>query len=312
MKALFYGALALDDIEIPDVSLKDVPGGYGVYGTLAGAIFCDIGLLSVLGSDFPRKFVKKMEKRGVNTSLLQRSKKPSFKWEARYSSDISKVVTVSREKNAFEDLDFRKIKGVRDVKAVFVSKANPATQLKLINAMPKKSIKIYETNRDYITNLRKGVLKALKKVDIFLISEDEIRYLVKEDFSIPLMVEKIMMMGPKVVILKKGEQGFVMYGKCGTMIVPAYPLAYAVDSIGAGSAMAGALTGILGCMGELSAKNLKTALILANTVASFVVEDYGTRMLEELTLTEVINRASMYLSQLPSLYDLRAESMEKK
>lgn len=312
MKSLFYGPISMDDIVLPDMSMKDMPGGYGVYGSLAGSIFCDIGLVSVLGSDFPKKFIKKMQKRGINTSLVQKSNKPCFHWEARYSSDISKVVTISRELNAFGDFDPKKLKGLSEVKAVYVSKSDPILQKKVMDAVPKKAIKIFESGKNWITNQRKDVIKAMKNADVFLVNEDEIRHLIKEDFSVPLMIERVMMLGPKVVVLKKEDQGLVMYGKYGTMIVPGYPLIYAVDSIGVGSAMAGALVGILGCMEDLNAKNLKTALILANTVASFVVEDYGTTVLEDLTLTEVINRASMYLSQLPSLYDLRAEGMEKK
>jgi sugar/nucleoside kinase (ribokinase family) len=312
MKSLFYGALALDDIDLPSLSMRDVPGGYGVYGTLAASIFCDVGLLSVLGADFPKRFLKTMEKRGVNTSLVQKSKKPSFRWEAKYSHENSKIVTINREFNSFKDFDPKKLKGLSAVKAVFVSKNDPVVQKQILDAVPKKAIKIIETERNWITNQRKDVLKAMKDVDIILINEREMRLLVKEDFSIPLMVEKLMLLGPKVVILKRGEQGLVMYGKYGTMIVPCYPLTYAVDSVGVGSSLAGALVGILGCMEELNAKNLKTALILASTVSSFVVEDYGTGVLEELTINEVINRASRYLGQLPSMYDLRSEKVERK
>ena len=312
MKSLFYGTLALDDIDLPSVSIRGIPGGSGVFGTLAASIFCDTGIVSVLGSDFPKEFLKKMEKKGVNTAVLQRSKKLSFRWGAKYSDDLSEVKTVNRELNALEDFDPSKLKKIDDVKAVFVSKNSPLSQKGVFNVVPKKAIKILESRGNWITNERTALKKVLKEVDIFFVNEEELGLLVQKDLPIPEMMERVMLLGPKIIVFKRGEHGLVMYGKYGTMIVPSYPLTYAIDPTGAGDSLAGSLVGILGCMGELNEKNMKTALVLASTVSSFVVEDYGTASLEELTLNEVINRASMYLGQLPSLADLRVEKVEKR
>ncbi|OGV92781.1 hypothetical protein A3B57_02095 [Microgenomates group bacterium RIFCSPLOWO2_01_FULL_47_10] len=305
MKAAFFGAVSLDDITLPSMCLTKTVGGSAVYGALAGNLFCRTGMISVLGADFSKNYVTFLKQKGIDTSLLQKSKKPSFRWVAEYSSDLTMVKTINREPGAFADFDAKKLKGkLKSIKALFVSKNNPIEQLAVLKAAPKDTIRIMATRSNWITNYRENLKKALAYTDLFLIHDSELKLLVGESSSLPEMIEQAMHYGPKVIVLMRGEHGLVMYGSMGTMIVPSYPLAYAVDPTGAGDVFGGSLAGGLASLGKLTPSTMRKALILASMAASFVVEDYGTKALENLTIKEVVNRTKMFLHQLPTGVDV--------
>lgn len=300
MKTLFYGMLALDDIELPHHELTGSIGGSASYGSLAASLFSPVMLASVIGNDFPKEFVAILNRKGVDTHATQQSKKPSAVWQARYSEDLSEVKTLYREYNAFEDFNPSLLKGrLSDVSVAFLSKNDPDIQSQIIDLLPKDSFVIVESRVTWISGKRHRLSEVLKKADVYFLDEEEAHLLVGRDTPVPEMIEQVMLMGPKTVVFKRGEHGLIMYGKKGIMIVPPYPLAYAVDPSGAGDVLGGAMAGVLCRLGKTGDKEVKTALLIASIVSSFVVEDYGTEALVNLTLDEVLNRTEVFLRQLP-------------
>jgi sugar/nucleoside kinase (ribokinase family) len=181
------------------------------------------------------------------------------------------------------------------------------TQLKVLRQIPKKTIKIVSSMGIFIVQDKDGVLDVFKKSDIVLLSEKEARLLTQDESTIPEIIERVMISGPKVVILKSGKHGFTMYGRMGTLIVPSYPLAFAVDPTGAGDALGGALAGALAQFNRFDRGSVTTAAVLASIVASFTVEGLGTQSLEDLTVEEVYNRTTVFMGQLPNSDSLRVD-----
>lgn len=313
MSSAFFGTMGLDTIKFPSTELHDELGGSGVYGAMASSMYCKTYLLSAVGSDFPKRFLNSLGKRGIDLSLLQFSKKPSFKWSVKYSGDLRQARTINREMNSFEDFDVSLLKGkLGDVKAVFASKNDPQDQLAIFRETKKTAIQIMETRSHWITNEREDLLKVLELTDVFMVHDDELKLLTGEGLALPEMIEMVMSYGPRVVILMRGEHGVVMYGRLGTMVVPSYPLAFAVDPTGAGDVFGGTLAGVLGCIGKLTPSSMKKALILAGTMSSFVVEDFGISPLLDLEVSQVLNRTKMFLNQLPTGLDMHFEVLKKK
>jgi sugar/nucleoside kinase (ribokinase family) len=305
MKSALFGSLSLDQINLPGTETMNLVGGSALYASLASSLFCETGILGVLGNDYPKEPLALLEKKGIDTTLLQHSKKPSFRWSADYSADLSQALTTNRSFNSFADFDVSLLKGkMSEVKAIYVGKNDPTTQKALFDLTQKKAIQIMSTRANWITNRREDLEKALASADIFLLHDRELKLLVGPNLSLPEMIEKAMTLGPKVIVLMRDEHGLVMYGKMGNMVVPSYPMAFAVDPTGAGDAFGGALTGVLGCLGKLTPTTMRKALVLASIVASYVVEDYGTASLENLTVSQVRNRATLFLAQLPTSVDI--------
>ena len=300
MKSFICPTLAIDDITLPDTVLTKVVGGSSTYAALASSLFAPTVLGSIVGNDFPEKYLTFLAKRGVDTRGVQHSKKPSFHWVAKYSDDLHDVKTIKNELNAFEDFRVPPLKKyTKGCYSAFISNIDPDIQLKILKLLPKKTITIIDSMDLWMIEKLPALKKAIKLADIFMVSEPEAEVLVQEKLPLPSLIERLMLLGPKVVIYKRGEHGIAMYGKMGTLIVPSYPLTFAVDPSGAGDALGGAIAGVLSRLGRFDRQSMASAMVLGSIIASFTVEGYGTEGLEQVILPEVINRAKVFLSQLP-------------
>ncbi|MFC1653293.1 PfkB family carbohydrate kinase [Patescibacteria group bacterium] len=300
MKSFICPTMAVDKIHFKEHCLNNVVGGSATYAALASSIFCETALSSIVGNDFPLDYLDLLESKGVDISGVYKSKRKSFHWEARYSADLGKVTTIKNEMNAFEDYDAKKVKPLsKDSFAAFVSNIDPEIQGKIVKNLPKNTIKILDSMELWMIEKRDHLIKVLEDVDVFTISEGEAKFLVGKDLPLPEMIETLMLLGPKVIVYKKGEHGLSVYGKLGNFIVPSYPLVYAVDPTGAGDVLGGAIAGVLSALGRFDMRSMRTAALLGSILASYTVEAYGTEILESITKEEVLNRTSMFLTQLP-------------
>lgn len=306
MKTLVCGGIAIDNIKLPNMTLCNVVGGSAVYASIASSLFSKTILAGIAGCDFPDTFLKKLEKRGIDTSFVEKNKKPSLRWEAIYSKDLSKITVTRQQMNAFED--FRSTSKLEEVftkcKVVFLSNLDPTIQLEIIKKIPSGVIKMLDSMDLWIVEKREKLKKILPLVDIFLIDEKEASLFIEEDEPPLMIVDKIMSMGPKIVIFKKGEYGLSMYGKMGTISIPSYPLTHVVDPSGAGDALGGAIAGVITKLGRFDKESVTTALFIGSVIASFVVEGYTTERLYTLSLEEVANRSKIFLKQLPNYTNL--------
>lgn len=301
MKSLILGTFNIDDITLPKQILKEVVGGAASYAGLASALFTRTAVAGMAGCDFPQDFVDKLIAKGIEVSNIQKSDKPSFRWKAMYSNDLNDLETTYQAMNASIDLDADKVgEVIGSTKVVFFSNLDPDLQLKMIEHAPAHVIKLLDSMDLWIVEKRDVLKRVLKKVDIYFVSEQEAKLLIGKSLPIQEMVSEIMRLGPKVVVIKKGRHGISMYGALGTMSIPSYPLSHVIDPSGAGDSLGGATAGALAQLGTFDFESVATALFMGSVVSSFVIEGYTLDPLLSLTIDEVLNRADLYLKQLPS------------
>lgn len=303
MKSLVLGTFAIDDITLPNLQLTKVVGGAASYASLASSLFANTGVGGVAGKDFPVDFINTLKEKNIDISNIQHSELPSFRWKALYSADLNNLETTYQSMNAARNLDINLInEGTsKTTKAVFFSNLDPNYQLQMVEKVPKHVMKLLDSMDLWIVEKREILKKVLKHIDIYFVSEEEARLLLGKSLPIHEVVDEIMRLGPRVVVIKKGRHGLSMYGELGTLSIPSYPLAHAVDPSGAGDSLGGAVTGALARLGKFDFNSVATALFLGSVVASFVVEGYTMDPLITLSLDEVLNRADTYLKQLPSV-----------
>jgi len=302
MKSLILGTFAIDDISLPKQNLKEVVGGAASYAALASSIFTNTSVGGVAGKDFPQEFIEKLINKNINVDNIQISPKPSFRWKALYSNDLVDLQTTYQSMNAAEDFDVSKIDAspISTANTVFFSNLDPTIQLKMINRIPDHVIKLLDSMDLWIVEKREILKRVLTKVDIYFVSVQEAKLLVGRSLPTKELVNEIMQMGPKVVVIKKGHNGMTMFGAFGTLSIPSYPMVNVIDPSGAGDSLGGATAGVLAKLGTFDFESVATALFMGSVVSSFVVEGYTLDPLLSLTMEEVMNRAEMYLKQLPS------------
>lgn len=301
MKSLILGTFNIDDISLPGQLLKETVGGAASYAGLASSLFTRTAVAGMAGKDFPLEFIDKLISKGIDVSNIQKSDKPSFRWKAMYSNDLNNLETTYQAMNASVDLNVNKIDEIIGLtKVVFFSNLDPDLQLKMINSVPDHVVKLLDSMDLWIVEKRDVLKEVLKKVDIYFVSEQEAKLLIGKSLPMQEMVNEIMQLGPKVVVIKKGRHGISMYGAFGTLSIPSYPMSHVVDPSGAGDSLGGATAGALAKLGTFNFESVATALFMGSVVSSFVVEGYTLEPLLTLTIDEVMNRADMYLKQLPS------------
>ena len=311
-QSLVCPTLAVDNLALPDHILTGIVGGSASFAAIGSSLFAPTILSGIIGRDFPKSFIKELEKRKINSDHLQKSKKRSFHWDAKYSEDLHKVTTIKNEMNAFADYKTTGLKTLsKNCFAAFISNIDPKLQIKILKSLPKKTIKILDSMDLWMIERLPELKKAMKLVDVFMVSETEANLLVEGNPPVPELIDKIMRMGPKVVIYKRGEYGLTMYGKMGTIIVPSYPFTFALDPTGAGDVLGGAIAGVLTSLGHFDRSSMTTAVLLGNIAASFAVEDYGIEGILNASYNGVINRANIFLDQLPNKDNLQLEIKDR-
>jgi len=309
--SVILGTFAVDDITLPSQNLKEVAGGAASYASLASSLFAHTSVAGVTGIDFPSEFISKLIDKNVDINNIQKSERESFRWKALYSNDLVDVQTTYQSMNAAEDIDVDKISitTLNTATTVFFANLDPSIQLKMINRVPDHVVKLLDSMDLWIVEKRDVLKRVLQKVDIYFVSIQEARLLVGKSLPIKEMVDEIMQLGPKVVVIKKGHNGMTMFGAFGTMSIPSYPMVNAIDPSGAGDSLGGATTGVLAKLGTFDFESVSTALFMGSVISSFVVEGYTFERLLELTIDEVLNRAELYLKQLPNRDTLMLDRM---
>ncbi len=305
MKSAILGTFGIDDISLPGQELIKVVGGAASYASLASRIFAPTMVSGMIGSDFPEDFIDTLKKKDIDVELVQRSDKESFRWKAFYSDDLNNLTTTYQSMNASREYDVNKLRfDAKPPKTAFLANLDPSMQSKMIDQLPKSTIKLLDSMDLWMIDKRDELREVLKKVDVFFVSEEEASLLVGKKMPLHYILDEVMSYGPKIVVLKKARFGLTMYGALGTLSVPSYPMAHVVDPSGAGDSLGGAVSGVLARLGTFDYNSIATALVLGTTVSSFVVEGYTLDPLLTLTIDEVRNRAKMFLTQLPNETDL--------
>ena len=295
-KLLAVGTVAFDAIETPFGKTNKILGGSGTFVGLAANQFgIETGIVSVVGGDFPEAYLSMMNEKGINTDGIEIIKSgKTFFWSGRYHNDMNSRDTLITELNVLEDFKPVVPEKFRDAKIVMLGNLHPSVQDSVIEQMTEKPTLIVLDTMNFWMNIALEELhQVLKKVDVITINDEEARQLSGE-YSLVNAAKKIHDMGPKFVVIKKGEHGALLFNEGNMFFAPALPLAEVFDPTGAGDTFAGGFCGYLAKTGDISFENMKNAIIYGSNLASFCVEKFGTERMQELTSEELINRLQAF------------------
>lgn len=283
---LVIGSMALDDLVLPTGAYPNVVGGAATFASVAAALFSPARIVAVVGDDFPAPVLSELERRGVETSGIVRLPGKTFKWVGKYADDLASRETLDTQLNVFAD--FRPVLPDEYKKSRFVLLGNihPSLQLEVLDQLDPGAFVAADTMNFWINGERATLDRLLRRIDCLIINDEELR-LLAGTHNIRRAAQAVLEMGPKKLIVKKGEHGALLFTGDRISFVPAYPLEVEVDPTGAGDSFAGALLGRLAQIGSSTDQALRTALPYATAVASFCVEGVGLNRLSEIKSTDI-------------------------
>ena len=295
-KLLAVGTVAFDAIETPFGKTDKILGGSGTFVGLAAAHFgVQTGIVSVVGGDFPQSYLNMMNDKGINTDgveVIQDGK--TFFWSGKYHNDMNSRDTLITELNVLADFTPVVPETFRDAAIVVLGNLHPLTQssvLDQLSAQPK--LVILDTMNFWMDAALEDLHRVLKRVDVITINDEEARQLSGE-YSLVNAAKKIHLMGPKFVVIKKGEHGALLFNDGKMFYAPALPLAEVFDPTGAGDTFAGGFSGYIAKSEDISFESMKNAVIYGSNLASFCVEKFGTERMEALQSDEVHERLKVF------------------
>jgi sugar/nucleoside kinase (ribokinase family) len=286
---LIVGSMAFDDLDLPTGAARDVVGGSATYAAIAASLFAPARIVAVVGDDFPGLVLERLGGRGIDTSGVERAAGKTFRWAGRYSQNLASRTTLDTQLNVFADFRPKLPESYRSSPIVLLGNIHPALQLEVLGQIRAPRFVAADTMNFWIEGERNALGQVLSRVDALMINDEELRQLAGEH-NIARAARAVRALGPKRLIVKRGEYGAMLFDDQGTFFAPAFPLETEIDPTGAGDTFAGALLGQLAQAREIDHQALRRALMFAAAVASFCVEDIGTRRLEQITREDVTRR----------------------
>ncbi len=293
MPILVVGSVAYDTIETPFGKAERVLGGSASFFSVAAALFVPVNLVGVVGSDFGEKQLAAFKGRRIDLEGLERAEGKTFHWQGKYSYDLNARDTIATNLNVFEFFKPRIPASYRRSEIVFLGNIDPVLQLEVLNQVEKPRLVACDTMNFWISGKLEALEKTLARVDVLLINDAEARQLSGE-WNIVKAARAIRTMGPRTLVIKKGEHGVLMFSEHGSFAAPAYPLESVFDPTGAGDSFAGGFIGYLAGAENESDETLRRAVIMGSTLASFCVEAFSLDRLLTLTRTEIDDRFLLF------------------
>lgn len=289
MKLLTVGTVAFDDIETPFGRAEKAIGGAATYISLAASYFAEqVSIVSVVGDDFPEDVLRDLKNRNIDLSGLEvRKGEKSFFWAGRYHNDMNSRDTLETQLNVLANFNPILPEAYKNSEFLMLGNLTPDIQLSVIEQMVgKPKLIALDTMNFWMDIAMESLKKVLKKIDMLIINDEEARQLAGT-YSLVTAAAMIHEMGPKFVVIKKGEHGALLFEGENIFYAPALPLAEVFDPTGAGDTFAGGLMGYLAMTGEVSFENLKRAIIYGSAMASFCVEKFSTERLLNLSKADI-------------------------
>lgn len=297
MSLVVVGTVAFDAIETPFGKTDKIVGGAASYISLAAAYFNkNIHLVSVIGDDFPESFLSILKKEGVNLDGLQVKKgEKSFFWSGKYHNDLNSRDTLITELNVLADFKPVVPEAARNAEFLMLGNLAPAVQLSVLSQMKSRpKLIVLDTMNFWMDIALDELKKVISQIDVLTINDAEARQLSGE-YSLVKAAQKILKMGPKTLVIKKGEHGALLFNKDEVFFAPALPLEDVYDPTGAGDSFAGGFIGYLSKTKDISFENMKNAIIFGSAMASFTVEKFGTERLIGLSQKDVEERVQEFV-----------------
>ena len=286
---LTVGSVAFDSVKTPFGEVSRVVAGAATYFSIAASFFTEVRLVGVVGRDFNREHFKVFENRRIDLAGLQQVAGETFRWRGEYSVDLNTRETIYTHLNVFESFRPEIPAQFRDSPFVFLANIHPALQLDVLNQVEQPEFVALDTMNYWIEGTPEELRAVLERVDVLVVNDAEVRELSGE-WNLVKAARAIQRMGPRRVVIKRGEHGVLMTRDGGFFAVPGLPLETVYDPTGAGDTFAGGFVGYLAAAPDINDEVVTQAIIAGSTMASFAVEDFGLTRLTVLTDSEVTER----------------------
>ena len=294
-KLVVVGTVAFDAIETPFGKTDKILGGAATFIGLSASHFnTEVGLVSVVGGDFPQEYLDMLSDRGMNIDGVEVVKDgKTFFWSGKYHNDMNTRDTLATELNVLADFNPVVPESFKDAEVVMLGNLHPAVQLSVIEQTPNAKLIVLDTMNFWMDSALDLLHEVIAKVDVITINDEEARQLSGE-YSLVNAAKKIHEMGPKYVVIKNGEHGALLFNDGDIFFAPALPLEEVFDPTGAGDTFAGGFAGFLAASGDYSFENMKRAIIYGSNFASFAVEKFGTERMQTITNEEITKRLEQF------------------
>jgi sugar/nucleoside kinase (ribokinase family) len=288
------GSLGLDTLETPFDRVERILGGSAAYFSLAAKLYTDVGIVAVVGNDFPEQYVDLLDKKGVDLAGLQRETGETFFWSGRYHYDLNVRDTLETNLGVFADFNPKLPERYRDASYVFLANILPALQISVQEQVVEPELVVLDSMNLWIETQKEPLTEAMRRSNIVTINDQEARQY-GETHNLRAAARAIIELGPRAVIVKKGEHGVVLISDRGIFGAPAMLLEDVTDPTGAGDSFAGGFMGYLAETGDTSFAGIKRAMVHGTAVASFTVESLGVERLASITRDDVEARYREFL-----------------
>jgi len=289
IKLLVAGTVAYDSIETPFGKADNVLGGSALHFTNAASFFTDVGIVATVGSDFDMEGISFLKERSVDMSGIEVDHGKTFRWEGRYGYDLNQAITLKTELNVIETFKPKVPDDYRGAEFLFLANIDPELQLHVIGQVSKPVALVLDTMNFWIENKYDAPMEVIRRVDMLVINEAELREITKEH-NLVKGARALIELGPTCIVVKRGEYGVFMMNRDEVFLAPAYPLEDVFDPTGAGDTFAGGFMGYLANVGEATSETVKQAIIMGTVMASFNVEDFSINRIKRLTMPEIKER----------------------
>ena len=289
MSILVVGSAALDTVETPFGTVEDALGGSAIYFSAAASYFAPVNLVAVVGDDFPKEKIEFLKKKNVDFSGLEVADGKTFRWGGKYGFDLNDRDTLFTHLNVFEKFEPKIPNSYKNSDYIFLANIGPDLQMDVLKQIQSPTLVALDTMNYWIGGDLPALRETLKHVDVLIVNDSEVRQLAYEA-NLVKASKIVQEMGPKTLIIKKGEHGALLITQDSFFWAPDYPLEFIYDPTGAGDTFAGGFMGYMAKIDDISIDNLKRAVVFGGTMASFCVEKFSLERLENLTEDQIRKR----------------------
>ncbi len=288
MSLLIVGSIALDNVETPHGKVSHSLGGSAIFTSMASKNYCKSSVVGIVGEDFPKKHFELLAENEINTKDLKVISGKTFHWSGKYN-DLNKAETLDTQLNVFADFDPQLCEDNKKCDYLFLGNIDPILQLKVLKQMDNAKITACDTMNFWISGAKASLIEVINNVDILFINEDELRMLTNVH-NIFEAAQKTKKMGPKLIVVKRGECGSFAFSDDFIFFAPVYPVRKVIDPTGAGDSFAGGFMGYLASVGNFEETTIKNAIIYGTVTASFNVESFSIGRLKEISMKDILAR----------------------